>query len=136
MSSNQTNKVQSANAQPVTAMPAGNDKEASAVAVFPESLPEGPDDAEAANRICESNQNSGKALRVDDDLQRIKWITPEFAEALRAHRIYSYDKLATYTPERLSHLLSVYDLSLPRYKLEMIIEKAAEYAQPHPKQQP
>jgi len=72
MSSNQTiaqtNSTQSANAQPVTATPAGDDKEAGAVAVFHEGLPEGPNDAEAADRVCESNQNSGEGLRGDDDL--------------------------------------------------------------------
>jgi hypothetical protein len=33
-------------------------------------------------------------------------------------------------------LLAVYDLSLPQYKLEMIIEQAAEYAQPQAKREP
>src|SRR5262245_6480008 len=136
MSSIQTDTSQSADARPVTAMPASDEKEVSAVAVFPESLPEGRHDAEAENRICESNQNSDEALRGDDDLQRIKWVTPEVDKALKAHGVCTYDKLATYTAEKLSNLLSVYDLTFPKYKLEMIIEKSGEYAQGRRKRQP
>jgi len=117
-------------------MPASNDKEASAGAVFPESLHEGQNDAEAENRICESNQNSDEALRGGDDLQLIKWVTPEVEKALQAYGVCTYDKLATYTAEKLSHLLSVYDLTVPKYKLEMIIEKSGEYAQGRRKRQP
>jgi predicted flap endonuclease-1-like 5' DNA nuclease len=136
MSSNQTDSSHSADARPVTAMPARNDKEVSAGAVFPDRLPEGQNDAETANRICESNQNSDGPLRGDDDLQRIKWVTPEVEKALNAHGVYTYDKLATYSAEKLSHMLSVYDLTVPKYKLEMIIEKSGEYAQGRRKRQP
>src|SRR5215475_2924720 len=129
MSSNQTDTSLSADARPVTAMPASNDKEVSAETVFPESLPEGQHDAEAENRICESNQNSDEALRGDDDLRPIKWVTPEIEKALKAHGVRTYDKLATYTVENLSYLLSVYHLTVHKYKLEMIIEKSGEYAQ-------
>jgi len=104
MSSNQPDAVRTAEAQPVTALPVRDGQK--------------------------SNQDSGRAPQGRDDLERIHGVTPEVKEALRRHGVISYDKLATYTPERLGHLLSVYDLTLPQYKLEMIIENARKHAQP------
>ncbi|MGH9835151.1 MAG: hypothetical protein ACRD9Y_19190 [Blastocatellia bacterium] len=128
MSYNQPDTVETAAAQPTTADTGGDYQEATSS--------ESSNGAEASNRKNESDQNSGKTLQSNDDLQRIKALTPEVAEALQRHGIRSYDKLATYTPGRLNHLLAVYDLSLPQYKLEMIIEQAAEYAQPQTKREP
>ncbi len=132
MSYDQPDTVETA-AQPVTADTGGDHQETTATDASSESLPERSNGAEASKRKNESDQNSGKALQGNDDLQRIKALTPEVTEALQRHGIRSYDKLATYTPGRLNHVLAVYDLSLPQYKLEMIIEQAAEYAQPQSK---
>lgn len=136
MSYDQPDTVETAAAQPTTADTGGDNQEAAANETSSESLPESSNGAEASNRKNESDRNSGKALRGEDDLQRIKALTPEVAEALRRHGIRSFDKLATYTPGRLNHVLAVYDLSLPQYKLEMIIEQATEFAQPQTKQEP
>jgi predicted flap endonuclease-1-like 5' DNA nuclease len=135
MSYDQPDTIETA-AQPTTADTGGDNHEAAANETSSESLPESSNGAEALNRKNESDQNSGKAFRGNDDLQRIKALTPEVAEALQRHGIRSYDKLATYTPGRLNHLLAVYDLSLPQYKLEMIIEQATEFAQSQTKHEP
>ncbi len=136
MSYDQPDTVETVAAQLTIADTSGDHQEAAANDVSSENLPESSNGAEASSQKTESDQNSGKAVQGNDDLQRIKALTLEVAQALQRHGIRSYDKLASYTPGRLNHVLAVYDLSLPQYKLEMIIEQAAEYAQPQTKSEP